>query len=538
LLLLCPCWPATAQDATATIRSLFEQQRWAEVVAAAEIAEPTPDLHYYKGAALARLERWDTARQTLLHGRSLLPKDPRFPIELAGIAFKQTRYAEAARWLREARSLQPKDRYTTEFLATVYFLQGNLEAAVELWNRIGKPRIQQVRTEPAELRVDPVLLDQAFAFAPASTLLLDELRTSQARTASLGIFPTRRWELQALPNGKFDLTFTAIERNGWGANRWQAALQLLRGIGYQAVHPEYYNLGGGATNVLSMVRWDPDKRRLHTEVSGPLRRSPAWRYTLTADARDERWNLTRLAGGTPIDLQRAAAGGQAGWVNGDWSWSLGGELSHRSYGATDPPLLPEGYQLKQTAGLTRALWRNPQRRFNSALQVSSETAKIWQSPQARTFERLQIGTDSQWYPQSKGGDYAIRQQVRAGRIFGDAPLDELYILGLERDNDLYLRAHIGTRDGRKGSAPMGNRYFVANWEIDKTVYSNGLLTLQASPFLDTGRIAARAPGFAPNQWLWDIGIQAKLRVLGVGVTFVYGKDLRTGNNTFYLLSTR
>ena len=29
------------------------------------------------------------------------------------------------------------------------------------------------------------------------------------------------------------------------------------------------------------------------------------------------------------------------------------------------------------------------------------------------------------------------------------------MLGLERDNDLPMRAHIGTRDGRKGSAPGG-----------------------------------------------------------------------------------
>jgi hypothetical protein len=35
-----------------------------------------------------------------------------------------------------------------------------------------------------------------------------------------------------------------------------------------------------------------------------------------------------------------------------------------------------------------------------------------------------------------------------------------------------------------------------------------------------------------------MGAQAKLRVLGVGVTFIYGKDLRTGNNAFYFIAGR
>ncbi len=32
-----------------------------------------------------------------------------------------------------------------------------------------------------------------------------------------------------------------------------------------------------------------------------------------------------------------------------------------------------------------------------------------------------------------------------------------HLLGLERDNDLVMRAHMGTRDRRKGSAPLGQK---------------------------------------------------------------------------------
>ena len=47
--------------------------------------------------------------------------------------------------LHRALQLDPKDEYANEFLATVYFLEGNLEAALKYWNRVGKPQIAEVR---------------------------------------------------------------------------------------------------------------------------------------------------------------------------------------------------------------------------------------------------------------------------------------------------------------------------------------------------------------------------------------------------------
>jgi len=107
------------------------------------------------------------------------------------------------------------------------------------------------------------------------------------------------------------------------------------------------------------------------------------------------------------------------------------------------------------------------------------------------------------------------------------------MLGLEQDNDLWLRAHIGTRDGRKGSAPLGGTYALSNWEIDKNVYKNGILNLKLGLFLDTGKISDSSPGLGSRQWLWDTGLQAKVRALGVGIIVSYGKDLRSGNNALY-----
>jgi hypothetical protein len=128
----------------------------------------------------------------------------------------------------------------------------------------------------------------------------------------------------------------------------------------------------------------------------------------------------------------------------------------------------------------------------------------------------------------------MRHRIRAGHTLGESPFDELFMLGIERDNDLWLRAHKGTHHGRKGSAPLGRSYLLSNWELDKNIYHGGFLNFRLGPILDVGKILNPSPGLASSKWLWDTGVQAKVQVFGLEPVFVYGKDLRSGNNTFYV----
>jgi len=196
-------------------------------------------------------------------------------------------------------------------------------------------------------------------------------------------------------------------------------------------------------------------------------------------------------------------------------------------------LLSKGYQLKQISQLDASLWRFPERRMTVDVTAASALGRIWSDPQ-HTFFKLQGSARWHWFPQGTGDDYEVTQQLRSGKTFGDVPFDELFQLGIERDNDLWMRGHIGTRDGRKGSAPLGRAYFLSNSEIDKKIYSNGLVTVHLGPFVDTGKITDDTPGLGSEKWLWDVGAQVKLRVFGSGIGFSYGKDLRSGNNAFYV----
>lgn len=440
--------------------------------------------------------------------------------------------------MRRALRERPGDPYANEFLGTIYFLQGNLEAALQYWNRPGtrRPQIAEIHL-PADLRIDPVLVDRAFTFAPGDTLTLSDLRDTRTRLAALGVLSRESLQLEALPDGeRFDLRFEARQRNGWGPNKWAALASTFRGVLFQTVQPQYDNWGGNTVNVTSMLRWDPQKRRVGAALSAPLRSTkPYDRFSLGIDARDERWSLLRSDGQNLGDLRlrrTAISAGVASFASASWQWASTAELSYRT---VDLAGELNGYQLKHTFRLRRDLLRIPSRRFESEAEFTSDTGRLWASTGATgMFERLQAGASLRWLPRMSGDDYAVQARIRTGRIFGQVPFDELFILGLERDNNLWMRAHIGTRDGRKGSAPLGRQYTVANFEFDKQIYSNGMLTVALSPFLDTGRITNGFLQTPPNQWLWDTGLQTKVRAFGVGFTVAYGKDLRTGRNAFYV----
>jgi hypothetical protein len=539
------CVHAPAQtDPTPTAKQLFEQERWSDL---AQLLQQSPrnsaDLDYYYGVALAHLERWAEANSALSDGQRLAPADKRFPIELAGVAFKQKKYGAAKIYLHRALQLDPRDEYANEFLATVYFLQGNLEAALKYWNRAGKPEIAEVRSEP-KLKVRPALLDHAFAFAPASKLTLDELLATNVRLRGLEIFPTYRLNLEARPDGKFDAIFHAQELNGFGNTKLQALVRVFSGILFEEITPEYDNVDGSGTNIVSLFRFDTDKRRALATISGPLGASPKWRYRMGADLRNENWTIqTSFTGPSTVlgamNLRRESVGSEISrFVGARWTWTTGLELSHRDFRniipgvALTPELVAKGYQIKQKAQFTYELWRSPEKRLVVTGSGNSQAGRLWSQP-GESFEKLQGTVAIHWFPRAQGDDYEMLWRAHSGKTFGQTPFDELFLLGVDRDNDLPLRAHIGTRHGQKGSAPLGRSYFLSNWESEKHVYSTGIITVKLGPFLDTGKILDSSTTLGTHKWLFDLGPQAKLNVLGVGVVLLYGKDLRTGNNAFY-----
>lgn len=537
--------PSDAARLTAA-RAAFDGGQWEEASRLARgPAAQSPDFDFLEGLALARLERWEDARKAFEAGRSKSPTDARFLVELAGVAYKQKDLSTAKRDLSAALGFRPRDTYAREFLGTLYFLEGNLAAALKYWNAVDKPRLHTVEIVPRP-RLRQELWKHAVTFNAPQVLTNDSLAATEARLDNLGVFPQQRVELTSSPSGGYDATLHLSERNGWGDSRLEGLLALLSGLPYETVYPEFYNLGREAVNFTSLARWDSQKRRYSGVLSAPLFHDPALRIGLSLDARDENWNLSQtfFATGAPLtdlNMRRVAGGVELrSVVNGNWSWSTGAEVAHRTFQNLDGPTAAAGQpffvdsnSFAAWLGGERLLLSIPERRFllNSSAEVRAGrdfSAALGPSATVRGALRLK------WSPRAAGDDYEMLAQIRAGATAGKVPFDELFQLGLERDNDLWIRGQPGTVGGRKGAAPLGRRYFLANWEMDKNVYRGAFVNVKLGPFLDNGAIADSSGLVGSQGWLWDAGALCKVQILGsVTVVLSYGRDLRHGRNVFY-----
>jgi len=538
--------PASDQARLPAAQSAFDAGHWEEAAKLAQgPASQSSELDFLAGLALARLEKWGEAKLALDAGFRKAPGDSRFLVELAGIAYKQKNLRAAKSRLHAALRLNPRDSYSSEFLATIYFLEGNLEATLKYWNPEDKPRLRSVAFAPS-LKLKESLRDHAVAFNAPQVLTADALLATQARLDNLGIFSSRRMELSPGDSGNYDATLHLAERNGWGDSKVEGIVSLLSGLPYSTVYPEFYNLRGDAVNLTSLARWDSEKRRVSLSLSLPLYGDPSLRLRLYADARNENWNLaqTFLGGGPPmtdLNMRRAAAGAEVhSIVNGRWSWSAGAEVTNRNFRNVNAVTSPSerifftaSTSLAAWLGANRALFRAPDRRFTLDSSVQAKAGREF-ADGLGPFATLRGSLRADWFPRAKGDDFEMQAQIHAGATAGKATLDELFQLGIERDNGLWLRGHAGTLGGRKGAAPLGRRFFLANLEMDKNIYQNGFFTVKLGPFLDSGAIADSSGLFGSQRWLWDTGAQCKVRLMGsLTVVLSYGRDLRGARNVFY-----
>ncbi len=90
------------------IDALIAAQHWNDVVGILGTRPArSAEQQYDYGVALAHLGRLPEAQAALEAGLHLAPADARFPVELAGIAFTQKRYAAAAALLAPRASSRP-----------------------------------------------------------------------------------------------------------------------------------------------------------------------------------------------------------------------------------------------------------------------------------------------------------------------------------------------------------------------------------------------------------------------------------------------
>ncbi|HZO57350.1 MAG TPA: hypothetical protein VFB63_31860 [Bryobacteraceae bacterium] len=500
--------------------------------------ETGADAALAEGIALARQDRFMEANAALLASQRRFPADARFLLELAGVSYRLKNMAGAKRRLRQALRLDPANNYGNEFLATLHLLDGNLEAALSRWNRIGKPLLQEVVFDPVPI-LHPTLLQRAVTFSGGQILTLRRLHATERNLDLLNVFARRQLDLANFGNGRYVATYRLLPAAQPFRGRWGTLFALARGLPYQAVRLERTNIANRAWNAHALYRWDAQKRRLAFDLAGPLGKTPSRAFRISIDGRDERWDLPGIWSPDNIyqaRLRRAAAEIGAYFILREkLTWSTSVRTSKRSIaGAALDDAFDSGWTVEQRNQIDLPIFTLPEHRFRLTANAGLRTGRFLGRAKSRRILGGDSAVTANWLPQAKGDDWELRAAFYAGGV-GGVPFDEYFQLGMERDNPYWIRGVAGSRGGRKGAGPIGSSFVLVQSGFDRTVLRIPFLRVKAGPFFDTGRAA----GFSIPQWHSGTGAQVRLLAGGgVAWSLIVGRDLRRGEMVFYSTVSR
>ena len=137
----------------------------------------------------ARGEDPESAVAELLAARDLCPDDARPPNALAGIRFRQKRWAEAVAFARQASAMDAADQENWRLLGASLYLSDEPKPALTAWNRIDEPRLDRVVIEGL-IRTRADLATAVIGLRPRDVLTTESIALAERRIEDL---PSASW---------------------------------------------------------------------------------------------------------------------------------------------------------------------------------------------------------------------------------------------------------------------------------------------------------------------------------------------------------
>lgn len=260
--------------------------------------------------------------------------EPAFLRELAGVRLRRGHTGEAIEIARRAVGRAPGDAHAARTLATALYVNGEPEAALEAWNRVGEPTVDLVRVAGLR-RVAHRPVARQLGIQAGERLTARALRLARRRLDDLPAAALSRVEYTPTGGGRADVVAGLAERAGLPESPVLLAVTALRaGIYRELALTAVSPLGLGETWTAAW-RWWNGRPAVSFAFSAPAALGPpavwrvagAWeRETYALDrtlplleSREERtgaalssslWLLPDLRGGVRLGFDRWDSAGR------------------------------------------------------------------------------------------------------------------------------------------------------------------------------------------------------------------------------------
>ena len=425
--------------------------------------------------------------------------------ELAGLGAVRGDWAAAGSNAHEAVRRDPGDAHAWRILATSRFLEGDLDGALDAWNRVGEPVLDLVNVAGLDRTRYRVAAD-ALRLRANTLLTATDLRAARRRLAALPSAMGSRIAYVPDSNGRVRVEASILERPVAPTSAVPLAAIALNALTDRELRASFASVSGGGE--LWTVQWRWWERRPRTSV--------------------------RLA----VPAPRGFGG----------TWVVDAYREQQTYGVAST----EAEEHRSGAAFTVSDWRTGSLRWHSTVAVDAwrdrGTAAMFEGGIAQHLLRDRlvaefaagvIAGDIQSWTARARADWrtATRHEVVVGILRGGyeaagdrAPLAFWPGAGTGPGRDVLLRAHRMLDDGVIRDAVFGRQLAHAGGEVRRWfAVRQKPLRLAIAGFVD----AARARDGLDSSDLRthvDAGLGIRFAVPGAGVLRVdVARGLRDGN---------
>jgi len=228
---------------------------------------PVPDAYLYLGIAYTAMKEYQKAEDILKEGNQRYPKDARFPNQLADFYLTNNDREAAKAELERTLVIDPNNNYASDLLATINMSGGEVQAALQSWNKSGRPVINDI-LHNYYLTFGLWVVRDAVAFHPAGVLRYDEWKTTESRLLETENFANVGLEVEPtrVPDQYNAIVRTTAKRNSWS----DFLFGLLKGAPVETSYVDLWNIGNSGVNVNGNYRWDTNRRRIEGRLKIPL----------------------------------------------------------------------------------------------------------------------------------------------------------------------------------------------------------------------------------------------------------------------------
>jgi tetratricopeptide (TPR) repeat protein len=454
-----------------------------------------------EAARTARGGAYADAERTLDQAGALCA-DVALPLlERAGIRFRQARYAEAADLARLALVTRPDDLYGWELLASSSFLLNEFDAALDAWNRAGKPRNDLTRIDGLR-RTRYLVVHDAIGIEPGTVVTAAALARARRRTAALPSIGRSRVDYRPVRGGDVEVQVAVAEKPLLPRSRFDIAALTLGALADRRLEVHAASPFGAGELWHAAWSWPANRRATEISLIAPGAFGVPGIWTVRAGEQTHTFRASATDGADDAllrEVRRGASLGFSDWAHAGVHWGVAASLD-------------EWIDRGRFGGITVHLDRRD-RHDRTAARIAVEG---WTATQSQPFHRLRLDAAVRSHP----ANTRVAWQLRTGIIAASAtaPRDLWPGAGTGRASDVLLRAHpLLNADHVVTGAFTAPRLLHAGAEATRRIFDTGPLRLSVAGFIDAAAVQ-RHPADAARSAI-DAGAGIRLHLPGMPGAF-------------------